>query len=146
MLGYHRRDRSNVVDPRVVEEIARYCRDHGATDVAVLEAPTVYDRFFAHRSVCHWFGLDPAPPVVEGSPGPFDPPLRLPSATTWSRLVARLGSPIYTYASRHGELFVPAMDTAAFPPSRPPGLPARAVRWSAQRTFGLHPPRRNRGG
>ncbi|HEV7762042.1 MAG TPA: DUF362 domain-containing protein [Acidimicrobiales bacterium] len=303
MLGYHRDDRSNIVDPRVAEEIARYLRDHGATDVAVLEAPTVYGRFFAHRSVaevaryfgftsplyrivdlandqvpwnfdrglaqtttsgtwhdaavrlvvaklrtdpneiahlslsslhgmdgrvtesihpdrqvsyrnavmmlldhsppdaavvdawgpvadgpfgvmgcarppterrfyagrdalavdaavladlgvadprrapsfraaCHWFGLDPPPPVVEGAPapGPFGPGLRRPQATPWSRLVARLGSPVYTYASRHGELFVPALDTDAFPPSPPPGPVTRAVRWSAQRAFGLHPP------
>jgi hypothetical protein len=300
MLGYDRRDRSNVVDPRVVEELARYCRDHGATDVAVLEAPTVYDRFFARRSVsevaryfgyesplyrivdlgddqvpwnfdrglaqtttsgtwhdaavrlvvpklrtdpsdiahlslatlhgtdgrvresihadrqvnyrnavmmlldhsppdaavvdawgpvadgpfgvmgcatppiahrfyagrdalavdaavltdlgvadprrapsfrsvCHWFGLDPPPPTVEGTPGPFVPELRLPPSTTWSRLVAGLGSPIYTYASRHGELFVPAMDKTAFPPSKPPGALTRGVRWATQRAFGLHP-------
>jgi hypothetical protein len=303
MLGYHRDDRSNIVDPRVVEAIARYLRDHGATEVAVLEAPTVYGRFFAHRSVaevaryfgftsplyrvvdleedqvpwnfdrglaqtttsgtwhdatvrlvvaklrtdpneiahlslsslhgmdgrvresihpdrqvsyrnavmmlldhsppdaavvdawgpvadgpfgvmgcacpptehrfyagrdalavdaavladlgvgdprrapsfraaCHWFGLDPPPPVVGGAPapGPFGPDLRRPQATPWSRLVARLGSPVYTYASRHGELFVPALDTAAFPPTPPPGPVTRAVRWSAQRAFGLHPP------
>jgi hypothetical protein len=300
MLGYHRDDRSNVVDPRVVEEIARYALDHGATDVAVLEAPTVYGRFFArrsvaevarylgftsplyrivdlagdqvpwnfdrglaqattsgtwhdatvrivvpklrtdpaeiahlalsslhgmdgrvresihpdrqvsfrnavmmlldhsppdaavvdawgpvadgpfgvmgcarpptehrfyagrdalavdaavladlgvddprrtpsHRAACHWFGLDPAPPQVRGEPGPFGPGLRRPDATRWSRLVSWLGSPVYTYASRHGELFVPAIDTAAFPPIRPPGPFVRAVRWSTQRAFGLHP-------
>jgi hypothetical protein len=72
-------------------------------------------------------------------PGPIVPPLRLPQSTTWSRLVAGLGSPIYTYTSRHGELFVPAMDTAAFPPCKAPGPVTRAVRWSTQRAFGLHP-------
>ena len=53
-----------------------------------------------------------------------------------------MGSPVYTYASRHGELFVPAVDTDAFPPSPTPGPLTRAIRWSAQRAFGLHPPGR----
>jgi uncharacterized protein (DUF362 family) len=310
MLGYHRDDRSNVGDPRVVEEIARYARDHGATDVAVLEAPTAYGRFFSHRTVpevaaylgfgspsyrlvdlsgdqvpwsydrglaqptisrtwrdaavrivvpklrtdpteiahlslsslhgmdgrvtetihpdrqvsyrnavmmlldhappdaavvdawgavadgpfgvmgcarpatvhrfyagrdalavdaavladlgiddpraapsirtaCHWFGVDPGPPVVEGAPGPFAARLRLPASTAWSRLVARLGTPVYTYASRRGELFVPAMDVVAFPPAPTPSLVTRAVRRAVQRAFGLHPSsrrvRRRRG-
>jgi hypothetical protein len=116
-------------------------RDALAVDAAVLADLGVTDprRAPSFRSVCHWFGLDPPSPTVEGAPGPFAPELRLPQSTTWSRLVAGLGSPIYTYASRHGELFVPAMDTAAFPPSKPPGPVTRAVRWSTQRAFGLHP-------
>ena len=300
MLGYHRDDRSNVGDPRVVDELARYVREHGATDVAVLEAPSVYGRFFARRSVaevaaylgfdspayrlvdladdqvpwsydrglaqptisrtwrdaavrivvpklrtdpteiahlslsalhgmdgrvaetihpdrqvsyrnavmmlldhappdaavvdawgpvadgpfgvmgcarpavvhrfyagrdalavdaavladlgvddpraapsirtaCHWFGLDPGrPTVADGAPLPLR--LRLPAATSWSRLVARLGPPVYTYASRRGERFVPAMDVDAFPPLARPSLATRAVRHAVQRAFGLHPP------
>jgi uncharacterized protein (DUF362 family) len=51
MLGYDRRDRSNVNDPAVVETVAAYARRHGARDVAVLEAPTVYGRYFGGRSV-----------------------------------------------------------------------------------------------
>ncbi len=51
MLGYDRADRSNVNDPELVEGVARYLRRHGVDDVAVLEAPTVYDTLFAHRSV-----------------------------------------------------------------------------------------------
>jgi hypothetical protein len=119
-------------------------RDALAVDAAVLADLGVGDprRAPSFRAACHWFGLDPPPPVVEGAPAPgrFGPGLRRPQATPWSRLVARLGSPVYTYASRHGELFVPALDTAAFPPSPPPGPLTRAVRWSAQRAFGLHPP------
>lgn len=93
----------------------------------------------SYRAACHWFGLDPGPPEVRDPPGPFGTDLRRPDATRWSRLVARLGSPVYTYASRHGELFVPAMDTTAFPPLHPPGRLVRAVRWSTQRAFALHP-------
>ncbi len=51
MLGYDRRDPSNVVNPSVLAEVARYVDDRGATDVAVIEAPTVYDRYFRNRSV-----------------------------------------------------------------------------------------------
>jgi hypothetical protein len=116
-------------------------RDALAVDAAVLADLGVTDprRAPSFRLACHWFGLDPTAPVVRGEPGPFGPDLRRPQASPWSRLVAWLGSPVYTYASRHGELFVPAMDTRAFPPSPPPGLLTRAVRWSTQRAFGLHP-------
>jgi hypothetical protein len=44
------------------------------------------------------------------------------------------------YLSNRGELFVPAMDTAAFPPLRPSGALTRSVRWLSQRAFGLRPP------
>ncbi len=51
MLGYHRRDRSNVGSPDVVDSVARYARHHGATDVVLIETPTIYDRYYANRSV-----------------------------------------------------------------------------------------------
>lgn len=51
MLGYDIRDRSNTVSTEAVEELALMLREHGAGDVAVLEAPTVYDRYVANRSV-----------------------------------------------------------------------------------------------
>ena len=50
--------------------------------------------------------------------------------------------PIYMYLSNDGELFVPAMDTAAFPPSAPVGAATRAVRLGRQRAFGLRAPAR----
>ena len=301
MLGYDRRDRSNVNDPVLVEGLARYLRRHGVEDVAVLEAPTVYGHSFAHRSVeevARYFGftsdayrvvdisadlrpfafergfvqrtitgtwldadlrivmpklrtdptefahlclstlegstgaidetfyakrqvdfrsatmmlLDVAPPdfaVVDAwapvADGPFgvmgchrpagvrhlyagpdalavdevvledlgiDDPRRAPivrRAHHWfgldrsrvtvdgerpslrtelrgahdSRVLRALGTlsyPIYVYLSRDGELFVPAMDTAAFPPGPVAGRPTRLVRWAAQRAFGLRPP------
>ncbi len=60
MLGYDRRDRSNVNDPELVEGLARYLRRHGVDDVAVLEAPTVYGNSYANRSVAEvgsYFGF-----------------------------------------------------------------------------------------
>jgi uncharacterized protein (DUF362 family) len=60
MLGYDRRDRSNVNDPELVEAVARYLIRHGVKDVAVLEAPTVYGKTYANRSVAEvaaYFGF-----------------------------------------------------------------------------------------
>ncbi len=60
MLGYHRKDRSNVTDPALVEELARYLRERGCADVAVVEAPNIYDHFYANRTVAEvaaYFGF-----------------------------------------------------------------------------------------
>ncbi len=69
MLGYHRRDRSNVNDPEMVELVAEYLRRAGVDDVAVLEAPTVYGNDYAHRSVrevASYFGFEsPAYRVID---------------------------------------------------------------------------------
>jgi uncharacterized protein (DUF362 family) len=69
MLGYDRRDRSNVNDPEMVDLVARYLRRRGVRDVAVLEAPTVYGNDYAHRSVAEvaaYFGFDsPAYRIVD---------------------------------------------------------------------------------
>jgi hypothetical protein len=61
MLGYNWRDRSNVIDVQLVYELASFLREHGCADVTVLEAPTVYDHFYGHRSVeevARYFGLE----------------------------------------------------------------------------------------
>jgi hypothetical protein len=76
MLGYDRRDRSNVSSPEMVEILARYLRRHGVGDVAVLEAPTVYGNDYAHRSVAEvaaYFGfVSPTYRVVDIS-GDLEP-------------------------------------------------------------------------
>ncbi len=51
MLGYHHADRSNVASPELIDSVARYVRQHGATDVVLIEALTIYDRYYANRSV-----------------------------------------------------------------------------------------------
>lgn len=61
MLGYDRRDPTSMIDPAALRAMAAWCLEQGADRVAVLEAPTVYDRYFAHRSVAevaHHFGHD----------------------------------------------------------------------------------------
>jgi uncharacterized protein (DUF362 family) len=69
MLGYDRRDRSNINDPELVDIVARYLLRHGVADVAVLEAPTVYGHAYKNRSVysvAAYFGFDsPAYRVVD---------------------------------------------------------------------------------
>lgn len=51
MLGYHRRDPSPYVDPEFVAFLARYLRERGASDVAVVEGRNLYDRFYKNRTV-----------------------------------------------------------------------------------------------
>ncbi|HXH41776.1 MAG TPA: DUF362 domain-containing protein [Thermoanaerobaculia bacterium] len=61
MLGYDRRDLSHITDPDLVDELARALRDAGITDVAVIESETIYDRFYANRSVAsvaRYLGFD----------------------------------------------------------------------------------------
>jgi uncharacterized protein (DUF362 family) len=71
MLGYDRRDRSNVNDPELVEGVARYLARHGVKSVALLEAPTVYGNAYGNRSVAAvaaYFGFDsPSYRVVDVS-------------------------------------------------------------------------------
>jgi Domain of unknown function (DUF362) len=301
MLGYDRRDRSNVNDPALVEGLAGYLRRHGVEDVAVLEAPTVYGHSFAHRSVAevaryfgfesdayrivdigedqrpfvfergfvqrtvsgtwldadlrivmsklrtdptefahiglstlegstgaidatfyakrqvdfrsatmmlldvappdfavvdawapvadgpfgvmgchrpadvrhvyagadalavdevvladlgvadprrapivrrahHWFGLDPLEVRVDGTRPDLRDELRGAHASPVLRALGAVSYPVYVYLSRDGELFVPPLDQRAFPPVQPVGAFTRAVRWGAQRAFGIRPP------
>jgi uncharacterized protein (DUF362 family) len=60
MLGYNRRDSSTITDPVLLSELAAFLREAGCANVAVIEAPNIYDRFFAHRSVANvaaYFGI-----------------------------------------------------------------------------------------
>jgi uncharacterized protein (DUF362 family) len=60
MFGYSRADLSPVVDPVLVEELARFLNDHGCRGVRVGEAHNLYDKFFQNRSVrqvADYFGM-----------------------------------------------------------------------------------------
>lgn len=88
----------------------------------------------------HWFGIEPKPLLVDGARPALQADLRGAHA---SKLLSGLGAlsyPVYAYLSNRGALFVPAMDTVAFPPTAEAGVATRAVRWMAQRAFGLRPP------
>ncbi|MBV8606596.1 MAG: DUF362 domain-containing protein, partial [Singulisphaera sp.] len=61
MLGYHRKDRSILTDPELLVELADRLHALKCADVAVVEAPNIYDRFYARRSVgevARYFGLE----------------------------------------------------------------------------------------
>jgi hypothetical protein len=60
MMGYHRRDRSNITDPTLLDELARYLHACGCSGVAVVESPNIYDWFYQNRTVhdvARYFGI-----------------------------------------------------------------------------------------
>jgi hypothetical protein len=99
MLGYNRRDRSNVIDVELVSELASFLRERGCDDVAVLEAPSVYDHFYGHRTVeevARYFGLEsPSYRIVDTSAEqvPFEYARGMAQSTisrTWSTADLRI--------------------------------------------------------
>src|SRR5580693_4218161 len=117
-------------------------RDALAVDEAVLADMGVTDprRAPIVAQAYHWFGLEPAPLTVDGAGPPLRERLRGAHSSPLLRGLGTISYPIYMYLSNRGELFVPAMDTAAFPPLQPSGPVTRSVRWLSQRAFGLRPP------
>jgi len=60
MLGVHRGDPSMIVAPEALAALVQALRSQGVTNVAVLEAPTGYDRFYQRRTVAEvarYFGF-----------------------------------------------------------------------------------------
>lgn len=92
------------------------------------------------RHADQWFGASSGPSQVVGQPGPMEN-FRAPQDSLWYRFISASSNPIYFHLSGRGRLFVPEMDTDAFPSIDNPGLFVRTVRKAAQRLFGLHPPR-----
>lgn len=61
MLAYDREDRAVYTDPQLVQELALWLREQGVDRVTVGEAPNLYERFFAGRSVeavAHHIGME----------------------------------------------------------------------------------------
>jgi uncharacterized protein (DUF362 family) len=117
-----------------------------AVDAAVLADLGIGDprRAPIVAQACHWFGLEPGAAAVDGPQAPLRRQLRGAHSSPLLRGLSTVSYPVYMYLSNRGELFVPAMDTAAFPPSAPTSVPTRAVRWLSQRAFGLRAPARVR--
>lgn len=113
-----------------------------AVDAAVLADLGIGDprRAPIVAQACHWFGLEPGSAAVDGPQAPLRQQLRGAHSSSLLRGLATVSYPVYMYLSNRGELFVPAMDTAAFPPSAHSSAPTRAVRWLSQRAFGLRAP------
>ena len=113
-----------------------------AVDAAVLADLGISDprRAPIVAQACHWFGLEPGAAATDGPQAPLRQQLRGAHSSPLLRGLSTVSYPVYMYLSNRGELFVPAMDTAAFPPSAPCSAPTRAVRWLSQRAFGLRAP------
>jgi uncharacterized protein (DUF362 family) len=92
------------------------------------------------RQVYHWFGLSPADLVVDGERPRLGRQLRGAHASRLLRGLGAVSYPVYVYLSDHGELFVPALDTASFPPLRPIPPAVRLVQKAAQWAFGIRAP------
>jgi hypothetical protein len=117
-------------------------RDALAVDEAVLSDLGVADprRAPIVAQAYHWFGLEPVVSTVDGPRPPLRRQLRGAHSSALLRGLGTISYPIYMYLSHRGELFVPDMDTAAFPPLRRCGPAIRSVRWLSQRAFGLRAP------
>jgi len=50
-MGLDRRDHSVVTDPELIAELRAWLAERGIVQVQVADGPTIYDRFYAHRSV-----------------------------------------------------------------------------------------------
>jgi len=116
-------------------------RDALSVDRAVLADMGLADasRVPIIRRAMHWFGVELAPVEVHGSPGAFSGGFRGPWSHPLWRAFAALSYPVYVYMSGQGQLFVPEMDIAAFPPVEDVGWPVRAVRRGVQMAFSLRP-------
>jgi uncharacterized protein (DUF362 family) len=88
------------------------------------------------NTACHWFG-DPTPTtVVEGDDTPLTA-WRGPYQNEWTTLLSLLAYPVFEFASGRGTLFVPEMDTHAFPPLEPESFRLRHTRRLLQAFLGL---------
>lgn len=113
-----------------------------SVDEVVLGDLGVHDSRLAPivRQVYHWFGLSPADIPVDGTRPALGEELRGAHASRLLRGLGTLSYPVYVYFSNHGELFVPAFDTAAFPPLHPINPAVGLVQKVAQRAFGIRAP------
>jgi hypothetical protein len=88
----------------------------------------------------HWFGLERAPITVDGNRPRLGAQLRGAHSSALLRGLGAVSYPVYMYVSNRGEVFVPAMDAAAFPPLQKTGSTISAIRWLSQWAFGLRAP------
>src|SRR5262249_4465578 len=76
MLGYNERDRSNITDRAVLEQLARYLVDRGCGRIVAVEAANIYDEFYERRdvrAVADYFGFSsPSYDLVDSSADQVD--------------------------------------------------------------------------
>jgi pimeloyl-ACP methyl ester carboxylesterase/uncharacterized protein (DUF362 family) len=100
-------------------------RIYGSTDAVALDAvacrhlgadPEREGTLLAHAF--DWFGDPRSGTEVDGVDAPIAG-FRLPDHSGRTALLAALALPVFTHASRRGELFLPEFDERAFPPAAP---------------------------
>ena len=92
----------------------------------------------AHRLIdcaIDWFGDPSASLTVIGDDTPISG-WQAPDAGRFDRLMTRLAEPVFVHASGRGAVFVPPMDTVAFPEVSPPSPALRMARQLVFRTLG----------
>jgi hypothetical protein len=92
------------------------------------------------RAACHWFGDPSAELRVVGPDTPVEG-WRDPYHNEWATLLSLLAMPIYRFGSCRGALFVPEMDTEAFPPAAREPRRLKLARGAVQVLLGLRFPR-----
>ena len=95
------------------------------------------------NTACQWFGDPTAETEVIGENTPLVG-WRSPCHNEWTTLLSLLAYPMYEFASGRGALFVPEMDTQAFPPLARESLYLRAGRRVMQTLLGLRHQRRHK--
>ncbi len=88
------------------------------------------------RAASHWFGGWPQDVQVVGTDEPVKG-WRGPQANDFRALLSLMAMPVYVWGSGRGSLFVPAMDTAAFPEKKPAGFFTRNARCMVRGLLGL---------
>jgi len=61
MMGYHRRDLSPIIEPRLIIELARFLHEQGCPKITVIEGRNIYSDFFHNREVAEvarYFGIE----------------------------------------------------------------------------------------
>ncbi len=91
------------------------------------------------RSTAQWFGGSRNAIEVKGEDSPIEN-WRGPFHNELRSLLSIMAYPVYVMGSGRGSLFVPEMDSQAFPPLRREGLLLRMTRRAVRWLLGLHRP------
>jgi hypothetical protein len=89
------------------------------------------------RAACHWFGKPAQEIPVMGT----DEPLadwRDPYYNEISTFLSLMAAPVYVMGSGRGSMFLPEMDSNAFPFIRPENFAQRLARRRMRQLLGIH--------
>ena len=89
------------------------------------------------RAACHWFGK-PAQHIPVIGTDELLPDWRDPYHNEISTFLSLMAAPVYVMGSGRGSMFLPEMDSGAFPFIQPEKLPQRVARQCVRRLLGIH--------